>query len=94
MDESSTPPSHWDDLDPKQKAVVIKLGELDGEQLDALVSIAKGKVFWKEVWARISWLKGPAQILVVGAAAYTILTSALGEWLASIMGDRPNGPGN
>lgn len=60
-------PEHW--------------GDLSDEQREALLELAAGRLFWKQAWARLGWLKTLGTVLLTLAAALTLGRDALAKWL-------------
>ena len=67
MDEGDIEVEHWADLSSEQRSEIIKA--------------ANARIFWKQAFSRLQWLKGAATILLTLAAAWTIAGEALAEWL-------------
>ena len=70
MAEPQTPPLQWE--------------ELTEEQRIELLNVAKSRIFWKQFFARLTWLKGLATVLLTLAAAWTLFSEAIAAWLSKL----------
>ncbi len=60
-------PERWADLPMKKR--------------EAILEMADGRIFWRQFWARLGWLKSVGTILLTLAAALTLSRDALAKWL-------------
>lgn len=68
----NTPPLEW--------------SELTDAEREAILELARGRVFWKQAWSRVQWLKGAGTIILTLAAAWALIGDKIAEliqWLAA-----------
>jgi hypothetical protein len=60
-------PEHWADIPDDEKV--------------ALLEMARGRIFWRQFWDRLGWLKSLGTVFLTLAAAATLGRDAVLKWL-------------
>lgn len=75
MSEEKEVPNHWHDLTEEQRRAILARADAD--------------IFWRALFARLTWLKTFASMLIVFFALWSVFSEAAAGWLQGLQNMKP-----
>ena len=82
MTENENIPEHWGDLSLAERKALQDFARLTPDERKEVLGAARSRLFWRQLFARLEWLKGVVTVLLTLLAAWTVFGEALAEWLS------------
>lgn len=79
--ENEQTPGHWGDLSDGEREALLQFARMSEEERGEVVKGAKSRVFWRQFFARLEWLKGVGTAILTLIAVWSVFGEALAEWL-------------
>lgn len=68
----------------RSKDVPIEWAELTASEREAILEMARGRIFWRDALARFKWLGGLAQVILAVAAGWILFRDIIAEWIQGL----------